>query len=489
MLYNSVIFITIFLPIALGGWFLLNKLPNRTYAKVFIVGMSLWFYAYYNLYYLWILLASIALNYGLSFLMERLKDKGHGLRKALWITGLLGNVGMLFYFKYLNFFIDNCNFFFHSDIHIEKIALPLGISFFTFQQISFLTDRYTGEAKHYAPADYAFYVTFFPQLVAGPIVRHDTFIPQLSSERSGRISADDLYRGISLFTLGLAKKVLLADYMGTLVNAEYNNIPWLDTPSAWCVICFYMMELYFDFSGYSDMSRGIGRMFGIDIPKNFNSPFKSDSVKDFWRRWHITLGGFLTKYIYIPLGGNRKGRTRQCINLFIVFMVSGIWHGANWTFIVWGLMHALAVVFETAFPKVRFKKGWINSIITSLYVTLSFSVFRADSLSDAAQLWRKLFGFDFRNCFPGMCNTLAFPENYAVRKLLEMTAPGLVNPMFIGTFLVLALTGILAICGKQGEEWIEKKGDTRTFRFIIATLFVWAFISLSRVSVFLYFNF
>ena len=487
MLFNSIIFISVFLPIALLGWFLLQRLENPIYAKLFIVGMSFWFYGYYNLFYLWILLASIFFNFMFSVLMEHMGKPG--MRKLLLAVGLLGNIGLLFYFKYFNFFVDNCNYLLHTDIHLEKIALPLGISFFTFQQISFVVERYRGTAPHYTLPDYMFFVSFFPQLIAGPIVLHSELIPQLQERKNRRPSADQFFDGFALFILGLAKKVLLADSLAVLVNAEYNNIAALDSPSAWIVICFYMMELYFDFSGYCDMARGIGKLFGFRLPENFNSPFQAVSVKDFWRRWHMTLSRFLADYIYIPLGGNRRGKARQCLNLFVVFLVSGLWHGANWTFVVWGLMHGLAEIFETLFPKLRFKWEWLNRLITAAFVTLSFSVFRSTSLSEAALLWKRLFAGGNKGFFIAMCNTLRFPENYAVIKFLEMYLPQLLNAFFVMTFCLLAGIGIGLLQGRKAEEWIQDRGTSRLGLFCMATLFTWAFLSLSQVSVFLYFNF
>lgn len=487
MLFNSIIFITFFLPMALLGWFLLQKLDNPVYAKLFMTGMSFWFYGYYNSFYLWILLASIFFNFVFSVLMERTGKPG--IRRSLLAAGLLGNIGLLFYFKYFNFFIDNCNYFLHTDIHLEKIALPLGISFFTFQQLSFVVERYRGRAPHYSLPDYMFFVSFFPQLIAGPIVLHSELIPQLQERKNRRPSADQFFDGFALFILGLAKKVLLADSLAVLVNAEYNNIAALDSPSAWIVICFYMMELYFDFSGYCDMARGIGKLFGFQLPENFNSPFKAVSVKDFWRRWHMTLSRFLADYIYIPLGGNRRGKARQCLNLFVVFLVSGIWHGADWTFVVWGLMHGLAEIFETLFPRLRFKWEWLNRLVTAVFVTLSFSIFRSDSLSEAFLLWKRLFAGGNQGFFIAMCNTLRFPENYAIIKFLEMYLPRLLNAFYVMTFCLLAGIGIGLLGGRKAEEWIRDRGRSRSGLFCMATLFTWAFLSLSQVSVFLYFNF
>lgn len=487
MLFNSVMFITIFLPAALFGWFLLQRLENPVFAKAFLIGASFWFYGCYNLSYLWILITSLVFNYLLSALMDR--RKGSGRSGWLLAAGLLGNLGLLFYFKYFNFFVDNCNFFLHTDLHVEKIMLPLGISFFTFQQLSFVIDRYRGEAPHYALADYCFFISFFPQLVAGPIVLHEELLPQLQERKNRRPIAENFYDGVSLFILGLSKKVLLADSLAVLVNAEYDNVMALDAPSAWVVICFYMLELYFDFSGYCDMARGIGRMFGFYLPENFDSPFHATSVRGFWRRWHVTLSRFLSLYVYFPLGGSRGGKVKQCRNLLVVFLVSGLWHGANWTFLLWGLMHGLAAVFETVFPRVRFRWEWVNRLLTFLFVTLSFSIFRSDSLSQALLLWKKLFTAGNKGFFIGMCNVLRYPENHAAVKLLEMVAPSLLNPLYAFTFCLLTGISFAVVRGRKAERWIQEKGRSTWGEFCMATLFVWSFISLSQVRVFLYFNF
>ena len=487
MLFNSVIFITIFLPLALFGWYMLQKLENPVYAKAFLVGMSFWFYGYYNVYYLWILAGSMAANYLLSFLFEKFPGKGQ--QKLLLFLGVGGNLGLLFYYKYFNFFVENCNFFLHTDIRIEKIALPLGISFFTFQQLSFVIERYRKGAPHYPALDYALFVSFFPQLIAGPIVLHQELIPQLQERKNRSFSAERFYDGICLFILGLAKKVLLADSLAVLVSAEYNNIAMLDTPSAWAVVCWFTMELYFDFSGYSDMARGIAGMFGFSLPENFNAPFRAASVREFWHRWHMTLTRFLTQYIYFPMGGSRRGKARKCLNLIVVFLLSGLWHGANWTYILWGLMHGAALVFETLFPKARFRREWMNRLATTVFVILCFSVFWSDSLEMTGLLWQKLFTAGNRGMLTGVCNTLIFPENYAVFKLLERKAPGLLNAFFLCCFFLLTAIGTLLLRGDKAEQWIEKKGHNRRGTFILATLFFWSFISLSQVSVFLYFNF
>lgn len=487
MLFNSLVFIGIFLPVSLLGWYILQKLENPVFAKSFLFGMSLIFYGYYNIWYLGILLLSLLLNFICSRLFT-CTDTAR-IRKCIFALGLTGNLGLLFYFKYFNFFLDNCNFFFHTGWEIEKIALPLGISFLTFQQLSFLADCYKGEVPRYTFIDYACFITFFPQLIAGPIVLHSEFVPQLLARKNRKPDIALFYDGIALFILGLAKKVLLADVLAIVVNAEYASIAYLDAPSAWITIICYMLELYFDFSGYCDMARGIGKMFGFWLPENFDMPLKAESVKDFWRRWHITLSRFLSTYIYIPLGGNRKGIVKKCRNLLIVFLVSGFWHGANWTFVVWGMMHGFAMVFETLLPKLRFSSKWVNRFLTGIYVTLSFSIFRSRSLEEAWLLWKKLFAGGFHGFFAGMCNTLQLPETYVIRKALEMKFPAGLNPFYISCMLLLLGISVLLVAGRKAEEWIAVKGRTWSGTFTLASLFTWAFISLSQVSTFLYFNF
>lgn len=487
MLFNSVTFIVIFLPIALSGWFCLQKFDNPVYAKLFLFGISLWFYGYYNPWYLLILLFSLFINYGCSFLLQKYTKQS--LRKVIFLAGLFLNLGILFYFKYFNFFLDNCNFFFHADFQLEAIALPLGISFFTFQQVSFIADRYRKEAPHYSMLDYSCFVTFFPQLIAGPIVLHSEFIPQLHARKNRRFDCDMFFDGAALFILGFGKKVLLADVLAIVVNAEYPNISYLDAPSAWVVIICYMLELYFDFSGYCDMARGIGKMFGFHLPENFNAPLLATSVKDFWRRWHMTLSRFLTTYIYIPLGGNRKGLFIKCRNLMIVFIVSGFWHGANWTFVVWGVLHGLAMVWEALFPKLRFRSVHLNRLFTGIFVTLTFSIFRSDNLSAAWQLICKLFAGGFHGFFAAMCNTLQIPETYVVRKMLAMYFPSLQNPFYIACMILLLGISIALIKAPKAEAYIAKWGQTKRGLFVLATIFTWGFLSLSQVSTFLYFNF
>lgn len=491
MLFNSVIFITLFLPLILIGWYLLKKLHTFLPAKVFLIGMSLWFYGYYNPSYVLVLLASLLVNYGLSLLLKYAREPK--IRKGILITGIFANVGLLFYFKYFNFFVDNCNFLFHQNIQIEKIALPLGISFFTFQQISFVADRYKQKAPDYGFVDYACFVTFFPQLIAGPIVLHSEFLPQLEKSKDKPFDSAMFYRGTALFTLGFAKKVLLADNLALVVNSVFDVlgvIPYcLDIWTGWVTAICFALQLYFDFSGYCDMARGIGKMFGFILPGNFASPYKSASIKEMWRRWHMTLGRFLTTYIYIPLGGNRKGKLRTCINLFLVFCISGLWHGASWTFVLWGVMNGIAIVFETLFPKLQFRSHKLNVLKTQIFWILAFVTFRCNSISDALLYYRYMFTRPMQKYFFRYANSLSLPETFIAEKTVQSIASDKIGFFYWGILLVLLIISFVVIRGKEAEEWIEAYACKKAGAVWLAVLFVWSFLSLSQVSTFLYFNF
>lgn len=490
MLFNSTVFTVIFLPMSLVGWYGLQQCKSPVPAKLFLVGMSLWFYGYYNPWYLLILVGSLAVNHGVSVALSHVSKKK--LRRLLFVVGICANIGLLFYFKYFNFFVDNCNFFLHTDWHVEKIALPLGISFFTFQQISYVVDRYKGEAPCYPFLDYACFVTFFPQLVAGPIVLHSEMIPTLMARKNRKPDREMFYDGLALFILGFGKKVLLADVLALLVNSVFDEIGvvqyFLDFWTGIITVLFYGFQLYFDFSGYCDMARGIGKMFGFELPVNFHSPFKADSVTDFWRRWHITLSRFLTTYVYIPLGGNRKGKIRQYRNLLLVFLISGIWHGANWTFVVWGLMHGVAIVLEKMFPKLRFRSHKLNVLRTQVFWLLTFVTFRSNDLAQAGYFYRNLFTKP-KSFLMRIGSALQIPENYALIKILTAKAPQLLPAFYFLMIGILLAVSLYFVCGCETEEWIRKRARTKKGVFLLAVVFLWAFVSLSQVSSFLYFNF
>ena len=483
MLFNSYVFVLVFLPLCIIGYFLLNKIRMGA-ANLFLFGMSLWFYGYLNPRYLTIICSSILINYCLSLLMRRKREQR--LRKALLVLGITANLGLLGYFKYMDFFLTNVNALFHADFSLLHIALPLGISFFTFQQLSFLVDAYWDKVTRTDFMTYACYVSFFPQLVAGPIVTHDEFLPQFQERNNRRVNWENLARGIYTFVLGLSKKVIIADAFGEVVKAGYTVIPTLNSPSAIFLILSYTLQIYFDFSGYCDMAVGIGRMFNVELPMNFNSPYKAVSITDFWDRWHMTLTRFFTRYVYIPLGGNRKGTVRTCVNVMIVFLLSGLWHGASWNFVFWGGCHGLLMVMERLLKnKLEKIPKLIRGCFTFLFVNIMWVFFRAADFGQAFELFRRVFKggmgelpFYFTACFQP--NGLDF-----VLQRLPMSA---YLPMAV-TVIFVAVTCYMTFFTHNVRERMEGIKLTVWRAVIASALLVWCILSFENVSTFLYFNF
>ena len=401
MLFNSYVFVLAFLPIVIAGYFLLNRFEKYRAAKVFLILASLFFYGYYNWWYLLIIVLSVVLNYTFSRLMLAPQNAEKGGRKLIFALALAVNIGSLFFFKYFDFFVSNVNAVFGTNWALLHIALPIGISFFTFQQLSYVIDSYRGDenVRSYDFFDYAIFVTYFPQLIAGPIVTHDEMVPQFANISKKKLNKDNFAKGLYAFTLGLAKKVLIADNLGKAVDSGFADVSSLDAAAALIVMLAYTLQIYFDFSGYCDMATGIGKMMNIDITMNFNSPYKALGIVDFWKRWHITLTRFFTKYIYIPLGGNRKGKARTYLNVMIVFLVSGVWHGANWTFIVWGALHGIASVIDRIISrdrspqKMSVYKKCLRWTVTFVFLNLTWVIFRADSPAQAWKFYERLFSF------------------------------------------------------------------------------------------------
>ncbi len=498
MLFNSYIFIFIFLPITLLGWYFLNTRKAYKAAMYFLAGMSLWFYGYFNYYYLLIIIASILGNYLLSYLMRYSHSKWSG-RIGL-MAGITFNLGLLFYFKYYDFFIDNINVIFRTDFNLKHILLPLGISFFTFQQISFIVDRCLGKAEHYPFADYITFVTFFPQLVAGPIVLYKEIMPQFEDTSNRRFNADNFVKGIILFTIGLSKKVLLADVLALPVNYGFANDYLLDTPTTLLVILAYCFELYFDFSGYSDMAMGLGKMFNIELPRNFISPYKACTVKDLWQRWHITLTRFFTQYVYIPLGGSRKGKIRTLINIFIVFLLSGLWHGAGWTYIVWGVIQGLLVVWDnlgivgvkgevTKKPAKVLIPRWTGWFITFVSFNTSLIFFRSANMAQAFQMFKNIGMHKETGVIYKVVATLDIPEFYIFKQVINMVNEGWLKYAYLILFILLLVISAFIINRKNAVEIIRDNPLNKKMCFATVILFAWCIISFSQVSTFIYFNF
>lgn len=507
MLFNSYIFIFLFLPIALLGYFLLNRLKHYKTAKWFLTGMSLWFYAYFNISYLGIILTSIALNYLCHILILKQVHP-----KAVLTGGILGNLAILFYFKYFSFLIENMNHLFHIDSIVPDILLPLGISFFTFQQIGFLVDVFRGGVSRQAFSDYALFVTFFPQLIAGPIVSHDEMLPQFQDISKKQFRFDNFYMGLRIFVLGLAKKVLLADTFGIAANWGFQHYASLDALNTLLVILSYTFQIYLDFSGYCDMARGLGLMFNIRIAVNFLSPYKAANITEFWDRWHITLSRFFTRYLYIPLGGSRKGTLRTYANIMIVFLCSGIWHGAGWTYMLWGIMHGSLNVLTHIWLKAKrtlkhrhpspssatshtWKKRLLHGIsvfFTFLFILCTMTVFRADTIGQAFQMLKKLItpstaALHTFNIHKEISGAFQLPEIFYVLKFFKLDTLPLSSCYCMFLFLLLAF--ILIFCCKNLSETEESHKPHTAGTISLAVLFVWCVLSFSGVSTFLYFNF
>jgi len=518
MLFNSYTFIFLFLPTVLFGFHLIGKQGHHRVAIAWLVGASLFFYGWWNPAYLGLMLVSIFFNYGIGVSLGGAPKQPN--KKPILIFGVIVNLGLLAYFKYANFFVDNLNNIAGTDIVLEQIILPLAISFFTFQQIAYLVDAWRGETKEYNFLHYCLFVTFFPQLIAGPIVHHKEMLPQFAKDVVYKLRSKHLAIGLTIFAIGLFKKVVLAD--GISVYAS----PVFDAAEAGVVLTFfeawggslaYTFQLYFDFSGYSDMAIGIARMFGIRLPLNFNSPYKATSIIDFWRKWHITLSRFLKDYLYIPLGGSRQGKSRRYANLMITMLLGGLWHGAGWTFVLWGALHGFYLIINHGW-RVIFKNKHETKFgalfawtLTFIALIVSWVPFRAESLEGAGSILAGMFGlngFVLPESYLGHLNHLAGLGNYLLAIGWEFGDAGLFKGVKeVAGLLLLLLISVAfpntqqimrryrpAFETYQGEikrlnyRWLEWR-PTKTWGIFTATIFVLAVLGLTRVSEFLYFQF
>lgn len=408
MLFNSYEFIFAFLPIVIIGFIGCQKTNSKTLVMCWLIISSLFFYGWWNPNYLQLILLSIGVNFFLATSIRNfLALNKTRFAKTTLLIGISLNLLLLAYFKYANFFIENINLLLNNTHRTLDIVLPLAISFFTFQQITYLVDTYKGEVESHSLLDYCLFVTFFPQLIAGPIVHHKEMMPQFSDSKFMHLDPLNIAKGLSLFSLGLFKKVVIADYFALLANPvfEQSSVGQITSfTNAWIGSIGYTLQLYFDFSGYSDMALGLALMFGITLPCNFNSPYKANCIIEFWRRWHMTLSRFLKDYVYIPLGGNQKGNSRRFINILLTMFLGGLWHGAGWTFVIWGLLHGAYLIINHAwralpkltvtafnpFPSIFWKT------LTFIAVVIAWVVFRSENLSSALHIIHGMFTLDMR---------------------------------------------------------------------------------------------
>jgi alginate O-acetyltransferase complex protein AlgI len=413
MLFNSYGFIFVFLPVVLLGFFRLARI-NHAYAAAWLALSSLFFYGYWNPAYIGLLLGSIVANYSFGTWIAKAEVRRNASgKKQMFVLAIAANLLLLGYYKYANFFVGNLNAVSGSHYSLGQIILPLGISFFTFTQIAFLVDTYQGKVKEYNFIHYVLFVTYFPHLIAGPILHHKEMMPQFDRPATYRLDWDNIAAGLMLFTLGLCKKTLMADSLAPYVREIFDGVQTFHAAGmlptqyeTWAGALAYTAQIYFDFSGYTDMALGIALMFGIHLPVNFDSPYKATSIIDFWRRWHMTLSRFLRDYLYIPLGGNRKGKLRRYLNLMTTMLLGGLWHGAGWTYVLWGGLHGLYLAINHLWRELVADRSpgvipkWIGVLaggsLTFIAVVSAWVLFRSDDLAQALIILKAMYGVEAR---------------------------------------------------------------------------------------------
>jgi len=456
MLFNSYVFLFQFLPIV----FLLFRALHRfrTAAFLMIIFASLYFYAYWNSDLLYVIISSIALNYGLVKLLRARP------RKWLLVIGIAVNLGILGYYKYAGFFVETISDLFGLGLDIPNIMLPLAISFFTFQQVAYLVDTYRGETEGHSFLEYVWFIVFFPQLIAGPIVRHQEMFHQFRDKALLRLNMENIEKGLTIFFIGLFKKTVIADTLAHWVNDGFSQSAQLNVVDGWITALAYTFQLYFDFSGYCDMAIGLALLFNIRLPINFDSPYKALNIQQFWQKWHMTLNRFLTHYVYIPLGGSRTGKKRTYLNIMIVFLISGLWHGAGWTFIFWGFLHGAASVICRMWKQLGLKMpralAWG---LTFLFVVCAWVFFRAGSMEEAWNVLSAMARID------QLTFALIWQNKYILFGL------------FLLLLVVLFARNSIAIMNDHHAGW------RRTL--FVASLAAVAILHLDQVSEFIYFNF
>ena len=424
-------------------------------------------------------------NYSIGYILM----KATRFKRSILTIGILFNIAVLGYFKYADFFIENYNWIFDKEVSLLYLALPLGISFITFQQIAYLVDIYRGEIQESKFTSYMIFSTFFPQLIAGPIVNHKDVMQDYEDPAKKRINVENVSKGLFIFLIGLVKKVVIADTFALWVSDGFNTYESLTFAEAWFVVLAYTIQLYFDFSGYCDMAIGLALMFNIRIPDNFNSPYKARNISDFWRRWHMTLNRFLTRYVYFPLGGSRKGEIITAFNIILVFFISGFWHGAGWTFIIWGLLHGVASVIFRLFKKhtnipMPYVLSWF---ITFIFIVLARVYFRSESVSQAHHIFGTLFSPDLSSVKQFISEPSAIFAQAADIFVFDtpMNTPViLICGMMVSLFIVLFMKNSIQMLAEFKFNW-------RTiwlFQFLALVLLTTLFF-IQKNSEFIYFNF
>lgn len=495
MIFSSYPYLIFLACVVIASRFLEARLPGLR--RTFLLVASLVFYAWWRADFLLLLLGSTIVNFAIGRSITKAHEK-HRSPRTLLLAGLAFNLGLIVWFKYAGFFTSTANGLFGAHFPIPSLFLPLAISFFTFEQISYLVDASRGHAPRYTLLDYSLFVSFFPHLIAGPIIRHNDLIPQFSKDRALAERNDDLALGVTLFTIGLAKKVLIADNVAPFSDAVFaaaHKGAAIGAIDAWMGTLFFAFQIYFDFSAYSDMALGSAAMLGIRLPINFNSPYKAASIIEFWRRWHISLSMFLRDYLYIPLGGNRHGTAQRYANILITMLLGGLWHGANWTFVIWGGLHGAYLVINhmwrhltnmlgLAVPSpLRAVTRGISVLVTFLAVIFAWTVFRADSFAAAARMIAGLLGMG------GNSKLLTFgaPAGCAFAILFALI-------WFAPNSMEITWRFRPALAPQRKDERVRDVGrfkwqPTPVGAVMFGLLFVVSVMALSNLSPFIYFQF
>lgn len=522
MLFNSYLFIFLFLPLSVWVFFKIGGLGRHRVAITWLVAASLFFYGWWNPSYLGLILLSVFFNYAVGVaISSRYEGVSKRYRYLILAFGVAANLMVLGYYKYAGFFVLIHNDLVGSSDAVPNIMLPLAISFFTFQQIAYLVDTYRGETREMNFLHYMLFVCFFPQLIAGPIVHHREILPQFSSRLTYVFRHSNLAIGLTIFTIGLFKKTVLADSVAVFSTPVFNAADQgvaLSFFEAWGGALAYSFQLYFDFSGYSDMAIGAARLFGIKLPANFNSPYKATSIIDFWRRWHMTLSRFLRDYLYIPLGGGRCGHSRRLLNLMITMLLGGLWHGAGWTFVAWGGLHGAFLVINHAWTGlceklgVLSRPGWLwrsfSVVLTFFCVVNAWVLFRATSFDAAVEVYKGMYGVNgilveksFFGVFPVLHPVL---DTLGIEMAHLQYFNGVHEMLWLLILTIIAIGGINTqqlmwrykpVCGNNEPLLLGKKYQLLLWKpsiawgLVISVLFLVSVSQMTNISEFLYFRF
>ena len=511
MLFNSYAFLFAFLPVTLLGYFALGRL-GKTWGAAWLGACSLFFYGWWDYRYLTLLLASIVVNFHAGGFIAR--HAGAEAGRRMLTLAIAANLALLGYYKYADFFIGSANGLLGTQWPALQIILPIGISFFTFTQIAYLVDAYAGKVKEYRFVYYLLFVTYFPHLIAGPVLHHKEMMPQFDEDRNYRPHATDFAIGLTIFAIGLAKKVLIADNLAPLaapIFAPHAAAPMLF--HAWGAALAYTVQLYFDFSGYSDMAIGLSRLFGVRLPLNFNSPYKSVNIVEFWRRWHMTLSRFLRDYLYIPMGGNRKGPVRRHVYLLITMLLGGLWHGAGWSFVIWGAMHGVFLIVNHGWRDLSGRlplrlpprlARFLSIALTFVCVVFAWVYFRAPDLATANRVAAGMLGH-WGAALPASTLALLGPLGTMIEHAgVEAYLGG--GALFLQTWGWIAAGLLIAFLAPNAQEMMARTGGgdasvapprqqwllwqpRRHLAVLTGLVFALGVLALSRPTEFLYFQF